>query len=126
MPAGWREIRRRRHEGAGPARPRFARGSPQEILTYPWGSKPLAFQPQERQFIHRIEQTQIAVEFQTIDDPRLPIQKDVLGPEVAMPFDNPPLRRPFLQQTSMVRQERGLSVRRPARLVRQIGRGRAG
>ena len=98
----------------------------QDLLTYPWGSKPLAFQPQERQFVHRIEQAQIAVEFQTIDDPRLPIQKDVLGPEVAMPFDNPPLGRPFLQQTSMVRQESGLSVRRPAAPRPPNGRGRAG
>ena len=39
-----------------------------------------------------------------------------------MPLDNPPLGGSCFQQISMVRQEIGLSIRRPARLVRQHGR----
>ena len=77
----------------------------QNLLTDVGCTETLAFHGQISQFVHRIEDAKLPVEFQAINDHRRGCQADVLRPEVAMRIDDAPVPRPLFKKIALFRQK---------------------
>ena len=62
-----------------------------EIITHPGRSEPLAFEAEKSDLIERIDHPKPQVEFEAVDDPDFVIEPNMLGTQVAMPLDDPPM-----------------------------------
>jgi hypothetical protein len=64
----------------------------QQFRADPRRTEPPAFEIEIGNLVERIDQAEIAVEFEAVDDDRRRHKADVLGPEIAVAFDNGPVR----------------------------------
>src|SRR6185369_1682886 len=76
-----------------------------DMLAGPGGAQTLAFEAQEGDLVHRIDRPQPRVELQAVDDLHRIAQKDVLGPQIAMPVNDPLRANARLQQPRPAAQE---------------------
>ena len=66
-------------------------------------AQPKAFEVEQAQLVDRIEPTQFTAEFEAVDDQRLAIdQVDMLGTQITMPLDDPPLATAGLQRFTVL------------------------
>ena len=61
-----------------------------EIIAHPGRPQPLAFEAEKSNLIERVDCPKPQVKFETVDDPDFVIEPNMFGPQVAMPFDDPP------------------------------------
>ena len=62
-----------------------------EIIADPGRAQPLAFEAEKGDLIERVDRPQPQIEFEAVNDPDFVIEPNVLGTQVAMPLDDPPV-----------------------------------
>ena len=68
-----------------------------------------AFEGEERELVHRVGQAECPIELEAVDDHGPAIEVDVLGTQVTVALDDPPVDDALLQQPRSLSDERALS-----------------
>ena len=64
----------------------------------PVGTEPGTFKPQKGDLFEWVEETQVALEFKTIDNCGRAVEADMFGPKIAMAFNDPPITHARLDE----------------------------
>ena len=67
-------------------------------LAHPGRTEAFALEREERELVGRIQQAEVARELEAVDDLRLPLEADVLRPQVAVGLDDVPAAYPLVEQ----------------------------
>jgi hypothetical protein len=79
-----------------------------DIFTGPGDAESLAFETQECNLVEWIHGPQARIELQTVDDPDLVVQPDVLGAQITVPIDNAPIMQAPNEHLAVAREKAAL------------------